>query len=443
MATSSWINLKERISDTYFANVKSLIFITTLAVIGGLFLVNWFFLNTIRNQYKEVTDKEARLYAAVISEDLKISEKNWVFAKILRTSKYPIIITDKNTRPVNWKNIHPGVLRDKNSRLNENVKFLQLSRQDRDFLRGMILKLDKKNDPLRLENDDQFLGYLHYGELQINQWLSLLPILEILVLVLFVFAGYFGFLTLRKSEQSALWVALAKETAHQMGTPLSALMGWMEYLKLDLTKNRHNEKLGEILEAMDGDISRLKKVSNRFSQIGSSTKFELGNLNELCKSIVEYFTNRLPQLGKKIDMKLKLEDIPEIWVNYELISWVLENLVKNALDSIKNKNGLIEIETFYAKDEKTVHITVTDNGKGIGRENWEKVFQTGYSTKKRGWGLGLSLAKRIITIYHGGKIKIEWSSKYHGTKFRIILPVFSNQAKKEINEEWKKTNPVG
>ncbi len=443
MAISSWNQIKENLSDKYFASVRSSIFIISLFLIGFLFLVNWYFLHTLRQHYREVIQKEARLYAVAISENLNITELNWVFVEVLKKSKFPIIITDKYNNPVNWKNIHPGVFHNSDSRLEERVNFLQLPRQDQDYLKMLVKKFSQQNESIKLENETHFLGYFHYGEIDVIRWLTWLPLVEFLVFFLFIFFGYFSFKTIRTGEQSLLWVALAKETAHQMGTPLSSLMGWMEFLRLRLSKLGPDPKNDEILESMDGDISRLKKVSHRFSQIGSLPKLEKQSLNLLCKTTADYFTHRLPQLGKKIAIDLKLADIPEVWINHELIGWVLENLIKNALDSIKNKNGFIQIETFYAKAEQAVHITVTDNGKGIDRENWKKVFQTGYSTKKRGWGLGLSLAKRIITIYHGGTIEVEWSSKYHGTKFRIVLPLLPERVKKQLNDEWKKANSVG
>jgi hypothetical protein len=426
----NWQSLKQRVSNAVSSNLKGFVFIAALVFIGGFFILNWIFIGTLKNQYREVTDKEARLYATAISENLHISELNWVFAEILQKSKFPVIITDKYNIPISWKNITPGLFLSKGSRLQETVNYHQL-------------KMDKANPPLELLNEGNVLGYFHYGEVKLINFLGWMPLLEFVVLFLFLFVGYLGYNIISSEERNILWIALAKETAHQMGTPLSSLMGWMEFLKQRVKSEQANTKNMEILKEMDGDISRLTKVSIRFSQIGSIPKLKKQSLNMLVQATISYFKHRLPQLSKKVDMELKLGKIPDIWINSELMGWVMENLIKNALDSIQNKQGIIKIETLFAKAENTVHIIFTDNGKGIERENWKKIFQTGFSTKKRGWGLGLSLARRIVTIYHGGTIFVEWSSRYHGTQIRVILPIMPERVKKELQNEWKKTNTLG
>jgi signal transduction histidine kinase len=344
---------------------------------------------------------------------------------------------------MNWKYIRPGIFSFAGKRISETDNFHKLTREDQDFLKKEVQRLDRKNPPLELVSEDKIIGYFHYGEIRLINFLAWMPLLEFIVFCLFIFFGYYGYYVLRSGEQSLLWAALAKETAHQMGTPLSSLMGWMELLKQRISSMPSNRKYLELTREIDGDISRLTKVSIRFSQIGSLPKLKKQSINNLVQETVDYFSHRLPQLSKKININLTLNEVPDIWINKELLGWVLENLIKNALDSIKEKQGFIEIETHYAKVEKTVHLITTDNGLGIVRENWKKVFQTGFSTKKRGWGLGLSLARRIITIYHEGVIFVEWSSKYHGTQIRIILPLMPQRIRKEISNEWKKTDPMG
>ncbi|MBF0433504.1 MAG: HAMP domain-containing histidine kinase [Fibrobacteria bacterium] len=403
----------------------------TLVIFAVFFIINWVFIHVLQKQYREVTDKEARLYSIAISEQLHTSELNWVFAEILRKTKFPIIITDKLNQPVNWKNIYRGVIKFEKNRIPETIGYHHLTKRNQDWFKQLIVRLDKKNKPLQLTNKGVIFGYFHYGDISIINVLAWMPFLEFAFLLLFLLFGYYGYQVLRSGERHILWVALAKETAHQMGTPLSSLMGWMELLKSRIMKFPDHEKPMEILNEMDGDISRLTQVSIRFSHIGSLPKLDKQSLNTLVKSTADYFSNRLPQYGKKIELKTDLQKLPDIWINKELLGWVLENLIKNALDSIPHKHGLIKIDTNFKKAENTVYMHVEDNGKGVEKEKWKKIFQTGYSTKKRGWGLGLSLARRIVTIYHSGRIGIVWSEPGKGTKIRIKLPVQPERVKEE------------
>ncbi len=427
-------SFKNRFLNIISGNSRILIFAVIFLFFGFFFSLNWFFLNTLKNQFREVTDREARLYAVAISERLNNIELNWVFKEIVRKTQYPIIITDKYNIPTYWKSIYRGFLFREQNRLLENLSFFQLERWEQDFLKDQVEKLDKLNPPIKLIGEGNVFGYLHYGEIKLISNLAWMPFLELAFLFLFFFAGFFGFQTLRANEQSLIWVALAKETAHQMGTPLSSLMGWLEYLKMKFVDTPPEDRGHEIIQAMENDISRLNKVSIRFSHIGSLPELKEESLNDLVEITIKYFEKRLPQFGKKVTIRAKLDELPKAWINRELIGWVLENLIKNALDSMQSKkHGHIQLETYFSQIENSIHITVSDTGIGIERENWNKVFQTGYSTKKRGWGLGLSLARRIITIYHGGTIFIDWSSHFRGTQFKIILPQVSERVKKRIH----------
>jgi signal transduction histidine kinase len=164
-------------------------------------------------------------------------------------------------------------------------------------------------------------------------------------------------------------------------------------------------------------------VATRFSQIGSTPELKKQDVNEIIGFTAHYFSSRLPHLGKRINIELKLEELPEIWINRELMGWVIENLIRNAVDSIEVEAGLIIISSKYHADEKTVHLSLEDNGKGIPREHVKHIFNPGFTTKKRGWGLGLSLCRRIVNEYHEGKIYVEKSQKDVGTQFEIVLPL--------------------
>jgi signal transduction histidine kinase len=250
--------------------------------------------------------------------------------------------------------------------------------------------------------------------------LQLLLIIEILVVALFILIGYAGFHSIKKSEERYIWVGMAKETAHQLGTPLSSLIGWVEYLKST------PEKVKNVLPDVEKDLNRLQIITNRFSQIGSVPDLNPEDLKDLICDTVQYFRSRLPQKNDKIQIVTELSnDMPSIRVNKSLFSWVLENLIKNALDAIGDKKGKIIIKD-SRKNDSQIFIDIQDTGKGIISQNKKNIFKPGFSTKKRGWGLGLSLAKRIIEDYHGGKLMLTDSHVNSGSTFRIVLNIHNN-----------------
>lgn len=272
--------------------------------------------------------------------------------------------------------------------------------------------------PIELDYGEQKLRqYVHYDESALIRELRIYPYLQLLFVGLFILIGYLGFSYVRRSEQSSLWVGMAKEAAHQLGTPISSLMGWTQVLRMpELAGEQHTSALDEI----DKDISRLKRVTNRFSDIGSLPKLETQPLAPLVNNTADYMRRRFPQHGQQITLKVSVPDNISVPLNAELFEWVIENLLKNALDAMEGAHGSIDVTAI--EHETEVLIDVKDSGKGIDRRQWKNVFRPGYSTKKRGWGLGLSLAKRIIDDYHGGELALEQSKLGQGTTFRIALP---------------------
>jgi signal transduction histidine kinase len=259
--------------------------------------------------------------------------------------------------------------------------------------------------------------------------LSRIPFYEFTLVALFLFLVYQGFRSVRITERSNLWVGLAKETAHQLGTPISSLMGWIEFIKSlgdverPLEPEEYVNQVQKVCDNMNSDLSRLRKVTSRFSQIGSIPALSPGNINAILQDAMAYFQMRLPLLGKRIEIKSNFSELPKVLVNKELLEWVFENLFKNSVDAIIKNDGFIEIRTEFVACDKIVRIFHGDNGKGISWEDQKKIFAPGFTTKKRGWGLGLTLAKRIIEDYHQGRIYVNWSQKEKGTVFCIDLPV--------------------
>jgi len=244
---------------------------------------------------------------------------------------------------------------------------------------------------------------------------------QLVFVALFVMVGYFGFSYVRKSEQSSLWVGMAKEAAHQLGTPISSLMGWVEYLRLhDQSPDLSLKSKEETYQEIENDIARLGRVTSRFSDIGSLPKLESQLLGPLLETTTDYMRRRIPNGGTFIRLNVWSEPDLSAPLNADLFEWVVENLLKNALDAMESERGRIDVVATAI--ENKIRIDVRDTGKGIERRNWKNVFRPGYSTKKRGWGLGLSLAKRIVEDYHGGTLSLASSRPGHGTTFRIEIP---------------------
>jgi hypothetical protein len=273
-----------------------------------------------------------------------------------------------------------------------------------------------------------------------------LPWVEIAAFFLFIVLGFLGFRGAKLSEQRLIWVGMAKETAHQLGTPISSLMGWIEVMR-ERTRAAAGESgsresgsresassegetvtlpralLDQTISEMESDIERLNKVAFRFSNVGSEPKRRLADVVAVVASTVEYVRKRLPRLGRGPVIVEHYEEVPPLNLNAELIEWVVENLLVNAVDALDKPEGRIEVQVARRRESETVEIRVSDNGRGIPAGDHRLIFHPGYSTKRRGWGLGLTLAKRIVEEYHGGRIWVKESHPGRGTTMVISFPV--------------------
>ncbi len=285
--------------------------------------------------------------------------------------------------------------------------------QDTDFLNKEVERL-KSNGPPPIAVPQS--GTIYYKQSRILTLLTYFPVLQLLLLGSFVLIGYFLFSSARRSEQNQVWVGMAKETAHQLGTPISAIVGWIEHLK---SARPEDEEVQEVLVELDNDVKRLDLIADRFSKIGSDPELKKTNLITELENIRGYMEKRAP---RKVVFDFPSEDGAPIYgmVNQHLFAWVLENLMRNSLDSM---GGMGKISAKIEKSTKEVSIELSDTGKGIPQNKFKTVFQPGFTTKKRGWGLGLSLAKRIIEDYHSGRIFVKKSSIDKGTTFCIKLPI--------------------
>ncbi len=278
-------------------------------------------------------------------------------------------------------------------------------------IKDEIKKIKKENDPINIDLGDGRQGVIYFHESLTLKQLRYFPYIMLGIITVFLFVAYLLFSTFRRAEQNQVWVGMAKETAHQLGTPLSSLMAWLEILKEQGVKE-------DSISEMNKDIQRLETITERFSKIGSDTKLKNENIVQVINEGINYLKNRI---SKKIEIDFILNDIDiDIAINKPLFDWVIENLTKNAVDAMQGEGKLsFSLET----DENQVFIDISDTGKGIPGKDVNAIFEPGYTTKDRGWGLGLSLAKRIIEEHHQGKIYILKSELNKGTTFRITLPL--------------------
>jgi hypothetical protein len=271
---------------------------------------------------------------------------------------------------------------------------------------------------IKVEPGEGILQYVYFGDSFLLRQLKWFPYIQLTVAIVFVGIVFFGFSVAKRNEQNRVWVGLAKETAHQLGTPVSSLMAWIEFLKLKLGDTPSDR---ELVSEMERDIKRLEIIAERFSKIGSRPDLVPVDLREVLGHSANYIKKRMPK-GGGISLKVKnrIPEGSEVRISPQLFEWVIENLLKNALDAIQGAEGKILIEA-WAKGNK-FYIDVSDTGKGIPKSNFTKVFEPGFTTKKRGWGLGLSLTRRIVENYHSGRIFVHHSELGKGTTFRIVLP---------------------
>ena len=310
---------------------------------------------------------------------------------ISNNTTIPIIITDEKGSIIKSTNIDE-------STVNDSIK-----------IKAYLKDLKSQNEPLKLSLFDNDYQLIYFGNSSLINQLKYYPIALLLIIILFGAVVYNFYRATKMSTQNKLWAGMAKETAHQIGTPLSSLIGWLEILKLDNVES-------STIEEIEKDINRLQTITDRFSKVGSEPVLENKDIIEETKTSFDYLKDRS---SKQIIFKFIAPNQPiKVAINPALHSWTIENLVKNAIDAMKGKGNLtLSIE----EKEDYVRIKVMDSGKGIPKSDFTKVFEPGFTTKRRGWGLGLSLTKRIVQEYHKGKIKVAQSEIGKGTTIQISL----------------------
>ena len=379
-------------------NIKAGLFMLGISLIIGLLTYTQLLVQNLREDNREIVRLYASLIANVAQEESD-TNLDFIFENIIQKVKFPLIQTDIDNRVQMWKNLPEDIT-------------------TQEQIHNFMIVSDKHNEPIPLTYKDGKIGeitfgYLHYGDSAIVRKIQVWSYIEIIAIGVFIFLGFSGFTFIRNNEKKHIWVGMARETAHQLGTPVSALMGWVQWIK------DHPNKTQEIIPEIEADLQRLEQISRRFSKMGSKSDFEEFDLSERIEKIVSYLAMRLPSLGKKVQLINEIEPGIIINANGSLLAWSIENIIRNGIDSIVQKDGIIKVS--LRKELNDIKIRITDNGKGIPKKDWRNIFRPGFSTKQAGWGLGLSLAKRIIEDIHDGDLKILKSSGMEGTVFEINL----------------------
>ncbi|MDP2039029.1 MAG: HAMP domain-containing sensor histidine kinase [Ignavibacteria bacterium] len=399
----------------YSSGPRSLNLKLTLLVIGAViaFATVYYTQNLVgklQQREKEIVQLYASGLEFAADPETNNSDLSFIFNNIISRIDFPLILTDNKNQVVSTA----GGLGYKN--IEHDPKITQ--KQLKTLLQNKVEELTSAHQPIDVRTPDgKILSRIYFGDSEIIQRLRYYPYLQIIFAILFIAIAYSSFSYIKRSEQSNIWVGMSKETAHQLGTPISSLMGWNEILKMNYN---NPDKVLDTSEEIESDLFRLNKITKRFSKIGSKPELKSESPYVVMERVINYFQRRIPHLGKSVVITLSGEKEVKAKLNSELFEWVAENLIKNALDAIEHKDG--KIHFLIQKNKNKIEIEISDNGKGIETGKRKDIFRPGFSTKKRGWGLGLSLSKRIIEDYHSGKIFVKSSTLNSGTTFKILLP---------------------
>ena len=389
-------------------NLKLILLVIAIIIATGTIYYTQVLVNQLQERERRSVELYARSLQYVASPESDNVDLAFIFDNIIKRIDFPLILTDENDRVIFKSGI--GV---RNLEIDSTLSEAEVDL----FLAETIKELRRSHPPIEINYSNSiFKGKIYYGDSELIRSLKYYPYIQIVFAFLFILIAYVSFSHVKKNEESNIWVGMAKETAHQLGTPISSLMGWSEMLRLN---HDNSEMVLDTTHEMNSDLSRLNKIALRFSKIGSKPELKNENLFQLINRVLKYFEKRLPHSGKNVKLTLQGSRETNVDLNSDLFEWVIENLIKNALDALDEQSGKIDI--FVSEGNNEVSIEVSDNGKGIDPKKRKEIFKPGYSTKRRGWGLGLSLSRRIIVDYHKGKIFVKHSVLNEGTTFKIIL----------------------
>ncbi len=385
----------ESVRRNILKNGRTLVLLLGVALVG----VSLFITNRMAHSLREKEKHDVELWAAAMERVNRDAMGDYMGdprgdAIVNTPNTIPVISTDENLRVVSYH-----LIREKDI-------------EDPERLHRLLDRMSSDNTPIvvRFWWTNEHNHIIFYGRSTTLMLLYVFPYIQMFIIIVFVMVLFVAFRSTKQDEQNRVWIGLAKETAHQLGTPTSSLLGWIEYLR--------SQSVDQMaVEEMNKDLAHLMKIVDRFSKIGSDTPLQIANVNEVVSGSVMYFRKRIPR-NVTLDYNGLAIDPVQANINAALFEWVIENLMKNSLDALQGHGSIV---VHIGSDERFVWIDVKDTGKGIAKSNWKRIFQPGFTTKTRGWGLGLSLSRRIIEEYHHGKIAVVESEIGRGTTIRVTL----------------------
>jgi hypothetical protein len=405
-----------------------------LVLVAGVFLWTHHFVRRLSDEVATTSGVIARFCAQASFPAIRDSVIQEVFAEMVASLDFPIVITDNTGTPRAWRGV--GVDRDQVPAASIDSVVMgdaiaPVIRERIEAVRRRAAALDRRHPPIEMSQPGTgiALGKVHWGEPPVLDRLRWMPYVSVGGVVLLLAIGLIGLAGVRQAERRTIWVGMAKETAHQLGTPLSSMMGWIELLRGHAATAADGgevrlvrAELEETLDEMERDVERLSKVAQRFSRVGSTPSLLLQDAAPVVSEAVQYMRKRLPAAAGHVEIRERYEEVPPVNLNPELLEWAVENLLSNAVSAIETPPGVIEVAVERRKQTEAVEIVVTDNGRGMTPAEQRRAFEPGYTTKRRGWGLGLALARRVVEEYHGGRIAIRHSAPGVGTTVVISFP---------------------
>lgn len=409
------------------------LFLGVAGIVLAVFVFTNILVARLASQVQSTSEVFARFCATASFPATTDTTLQAIVGDVIRNLNFPIVLTDPAGVPRAWKGIAIAteeVPADTIEAYARNMLVDPAQRAKIERIKAEVEGMDRRHPPIAMTSPagGQALGQVHWGDppgLELLRWL---PYVALAVMLLFVALAAWGARSIKLSEQRSIWVGLARETAHQLGTPISSLLGWIELLGDRVREGPGSEvtlprsDIAAMLAEMENDAARLHKVAARFSHIGSVPNLALMDVTPVVAEAVHYLRRRLPHLGRRIEIREVYGEVPPINASRELLEWVVENLLVNAINAVDEKGGWIEIRLERRPETERVELSVADNGRGMTPEQLARAFEPGYTTRARGWGLGLALVKRIVEEFHGGKIEIRRSAPGEGTTFVIEFP---------------------
>jgi hypothetical protein len=411
------------------------LFLGASLLVAGVFVFTSQVISRLSEEITTTSRVLARFCAQASFPAASDPELRRIFSQVISNVEFPIVITDTLSIPRAWRQVDVDPSLVSEASIDSVAAGLPVAPVIRERLRRVgerAAQLDRKNAPIPMVQPftGAHLGQVHYGDPPVLERLRWMPYISAGGLVSLLGLGFWGLSGMRRAERRSIWVGMARETAHQLGTPLSSLLGWIELMRSRTEEDPERAEvliprteLEETLGEMERDIHRLTKVAQRFSHVGSAPDLQLQDIRPVVSDAVQYVRRRLPRGEREVVIRERYQEVPPVRLSRELLEWAVENLLTNAVSAIERRPGIIEVAVERREGRRGVDVVVSDNGRGMSPREQRRAFEPGYTTKRRGWGLGLALARRVVQEYHGGRLYFRRSVPGEGTSAVISLPV--------------------